>query len=203
MPLQRSWNESCAVRSGIALTHCCAAHQLLAKEMPDSSFPPGLGSCEVSPKGCHPPDDVKGSLDDIKGLPLELSFPCLQQDQCLSCRVCSCGSVVALTCYTPCTLQEKIEKVEFFCAKGKNEGGGFRDVLPTPEVGWGITTVSTVLLSMSLHQNFGASRLLPACRFDRAPLLCVPVQPQHCHPCFGTVVVGAVGVATNGSTASG
>lgn len=53
--------------------------------------------------------------DDIKGLPLELSFPCLQQDQCLSCRVgCSCGFVVSLMCYTPCTIQKKMEKVELF-----------------------------------------------------------------------------------------
>lgn len=110
---------------------------------------------------------------------------------------------MSLTCYTPCTLQKKIEKVEFSCAKGKKEGRGFRDVLPTPEVEWPVTIVSTVLLTMSLHQNFGGSRLFPACRFDRAHLLCVPVQPQHCHPCFGTLVVGAVGMATNGSIASG
>lgn len=142
--------------------------------------------------------------DDIKGLLLELSFPCLQQDQCLSCRVCcSCGSVLSVTCYTPCTLQKKIEKVEVFCAKAKKKGRIFRDVFPTPELNWAITTVSTALPTVSLHQNFGGSRLLPACRFDRAPLLCVPVLPQQCHPCFGTVVVGAVGTATNGSIASG
>lgn len=63
--------------------------------------------------------------DDIKGLSLQLSFPCLQRDQCLSCRVCcSRGSVVTLTCYTPCTLQKKIEKVEFYCAKAE-KGGNF------------------------------------------------------------------------------
>lgn len=141
--------------------------------------------------------------DDIKGLPVELSFPCLQQNQCLSCRVCcSCGSVVSLTCYTPCTPQKKIEKVKYFYAKGKKEGGSFRDVLATPELRWAITTESTGLLTM-YHQNFGGSRLLPACRFGRAPLLCVPVLPQHCHPCFVTVVVGAVGVAANGFIASG
>lgn len=132
--------------------------------------------------------------------PWNCPFPVCSKNQCLSSRVCcSCGSVVSLMCYTPCTFQKKTEKVEVFCAKGKKERGSFEGVLPTPELGWAITTVSTELLTMSLHQNFGGSRLLPACTFDRAPQLCVPVLPQHCHPCFGTVVVGAVGVATNGS----
>lgn len=121
--------------------------------------------------------------DGIKGLPLELSFLCLQQDQCLPCRVCcSCGSIVSVTCYTSCTLQKKISVPR----GGKKKGGIFRNVLHIPELGWAITTVSTALLIMSLLQNFGGSRLLPVCRFDRALLLCVPVLPQHCHPCFGT-----------------
>lgn len=29
------------------------------------------------------------------------------------------------------------------------------DMLTTPELGWAITTVSTVLPTMALHQNFG------------------------------------------------
>lgn len=113
------------------------------------------------------------------------------------------GLLFLWLCCVFAPFRRRLRRLRGFCAKGKKEEGSFRDVLPTPELGWAITTVSKVLLTMSLLQSFGGSRLLPACSFDRAPLLCGPVLPQHCHLCFGTVVVGTVGLATNGSITSG
>lgn len=216
VPLQWSWYESHADGSRIALTHWRAAHQLLAKEMPDSSFPWRLGSCEVSPKGCHPPDDDKGLLKLYESCHANwqpgwsVASPELESEFLWS-RLGGCswwrgGKRIIV-------LQELHSTQEISLVRQVFWGGSLLSPLNYPSpicsktsayharfvvlaVIWpchvcdlfmSCTLQSSVTDHVTLTKLWWFQVLLPVCRFFGASLLCMPVLPQYCHPFSGAV----------------